>query len=68
MVTFWVPAWGAVEVIRESRVLAYQICPTKPTSIEGLIRIGAMNQLLSEILGSHSGEYEDGCLLGCSTV
>jgi hypothetical protein len=24
--------------------------------------------LLSRIWGSHGGEYEDGCLLGCSAV
>jgi hypothetical protein len=24
--------------------------------------------ILSEISGSHGGEYEDGCLLGCSAV
>jgi hypothetical protein len=25
-------------------------------------------QIICRILGSHGGEYEDGCLLGCSAV
>jgi hypothetical protein len=27
-----------------------------------------MNNNKDRILGSHGGEYEDGCLLGCSAV
>jgi hypothetical protein len=27
-----------------------------------------INAMVSRIWGSHGGEYEDGCLLGCSTV
>jgi hypothetical protein len=32
------------------------------------IRPGMNTFLLSRIWGSHGGEYEDCCLLGCSTV
>jgi hypothetical protein len=28
----------------------------------------AMEKVFSEISGSHGGEYEDGCLLGCCAV
>jgi hypothetical protein len=28
----------------------------------------AKTSLFSRIWGSHGGEYEDGCLLGCSTL
>jgi hypothetical protein len=49
-----------------SRESAHRLCSGKNYHIT----IGSIDAIikLSEISGSHGGEYEDCCLLGCSAV
>jgi hypothetical protein len=45
-----------------------KITPRSIFLLEKLIVAQPVKIFLSEVSGSHGGEYEDGCLLGCNAV
>jgi hypothetical protein len=58
--------WGCLEEYLDSREMRWQ--QTLQNYRKGLLILRNLNKHLRMIWGSHGGEYEDGCLLGCSAV